>query len=182
MPARGKDWNEQLLSVRQELRDWYRQARDIGRSETHLCRIEQIGKAFTLNGTPLSERDLQAMEQDQRAWQQQVQKVADCARSILDQAGEPQAGGTLFQGKKYILFARDDLLYALAPERGIPPTDDDRKTLPDPVLKSEPGIILKVIQGEMATYATRVTSADVQRFERFAELVSRRFCEQQHER
>jgi Toprim-like len=136
-PTQGKDWNEQLVSVRQDLRDWYRQARDIGRSETHLNRIEQVGKAFIQDGTPLGERDLRIKAQDQEAWQQQIQTVANCAQTILDQAGEPQAGGVLFEGKKYVLFARDDLLYALAEQRGIPLGEDDRTLLPNSVQESD---------------------------------------------
>lgn len=114
IPHQGKDWNEQLPSVRQDLRDWYRQARDIGRSDNHLSRIEQVGKAFTQDGTPLTQDDRQAKAQDRETWQQQVQTIATCAEVILDKAGEAQAGGTLFAGKKYLLFSRDDLLYALA--------------------------------------------------------------------
>ena len=85
--------------------------------------------------------------QDQEAWQQQVQTVANCAQTILDQAGEPQAGGVLFEGKKYVLFARDDLLYALAEQRGIPLAEDDRALLPNPIQQLDQGIILKVVWG-----------------------------------
>jgi DNA polymerase I-like protein with 3'-5' exonuclease and polymerase domains len=181
-PTQGKDWNEQLLAVRQDLRDWYRQARDIGRSETHLSRIEQVGKAFTQDGTPPGERDLRMKAQDQEAWQQQVQTVANCAQTILDRAGEPQAGGTLFEGKKYVLFARDDLLYALAEQRGIPLDEDDRTLLPNPIQQPDQGVILKMIAGEVSTDATRVTKVDAQRFEQFAELLSNRLREQQYDR
>lgn len=181
-PTQGKDWNEQLVSFRQDLRDWYRQARDIGRSETHLSRIEQVGKAFTQDGTPLGERDLRMKAQDQEAWQQQVQTVANCAQTIPDHAGEPQAGGTLFEGKKYVFFARDDLLYAFAEQRGIPLGEDDRALPPNPIQQPDQGIMLKMIGGEVSTHATRVTKVDAQRFEQFAELLSNRLREQQYDR
>lgn len=182
IPQQGKDWNEQLLSVRQELRNCYRQARDIGRSDNHLQRIAQVGKAFTQDGTPLTQPDRQAMAKDQETWQQQVQTVANCAQVILDKAGEAQAGGTLFAGKKYVLFCRDDCLYSLAEQRGTPLTEEDQKILPDSLLKPNQGIILKVNQGEISTTATRAAIADMQRFQRFAELVSTNLQEHQPER
>ena len=37
------------------------QARDIGRSDQHLMKIEQMGRAFA-QGHPLGDRDLAAME------------------------------------------------------------------------------------------------------------------------
>ncbi|WP_347277773.1 DNA polymerase [Oculatella sp. FACHB-28] len=155
IPTQGKDWNEQLVSMRQELRSWYRQAQDIERSQNHLRRIEQVGTAFTQHGTPPGERDLRVMAQDQKVWQQQAQTVTDCARTILDKAGEPQAGGTLFEGKKYVLFARDELLYALAEQRGTQPTEADQQILPDAIQKPDQGIILKTVQGEVELDSTR---------------------------
>lgn len=181
-PTQGKDWNEQLVSTRQELRHWYRQAQDIGRSETHIHRIQQVGTAFTQAGTPLTEQDLRVMAQDQTSWQQQVQTVTDCAQTILNQAGEPQAGGTLFEGKKYVLFARDNLLYALADQRGSQPTAVDQQILPDSIQKPDRGILLKATQGEVDPTTTSLTNADVQRFERFAALVSQRLLEAHYER
>ncbi len=113
-PTQGKDWNAQLLRFRQELRDWYKQARDVGRSEAHLKEIEGIGKVFTQNGTLPNEQDLAVMAQDKTDWQQQTRTIADRAQQILNVTGDPQAGGTLFVGKTYTLFAQNDLLYALS--------------------------------------------------------------------
>jgi hypothetical protein len=122
------------------------------------------------------------MAHDQKAWQQQVQTVTDCARTILDKAGEPQAGGTLFAGKKYVLFARDDLLYALADQRGIQLTEADQQILPASIQQPDWGILLKSSHGEVDPTATTLTSADGHRFERFAALVSQRFSEAHYER
>ena len=134
VPTQAKDWNAQLLILRQSLRDWYRQARDLGRSPDHLNEIAQIGKDLVQAGKLPHESVWQTLSQDQEAWQQQAQTVAACARNILNAVGEPQAGGTLFAGKKYVLFAQDDQLYTLAENRGVQPTEDDRAFLPDSIL------------------------------------------------
>jgi hypothetical protein len=155
----------------QDLRDWYRQAKDIGRSERHLRKIEQVGKAFA-EGRSLDEPDRQAFAKDQAAWKQQVQGVADDARTILEAVGRPSGSGTLFEGKKhYTVFAQDDRLYVLSTRQGILPAGDDRTILPDLVIQSRRGIILKLHQGEISTTATRITATDAKRFKQFANLV-----------
>jgi DNA polymerase family A/Toprim-like/Protein of unknown function (DUF3991) len=164
-PIPDKDWNAQLLRLRQELRDWYKQARDIGRSDTHLGEIEAIGKAFTQNGTPPNEQDQAVMAQDQADWQRQTQTVVHCARQILDVAGEPEAGGTLFMGKTYTLFAQSSILYALASDRGMEPTESDCSILPNSVLETGRGIILKAEEGLITIESNSITNLDAQRFE-----------------
>ncbi|MDX2241464.1 MAG: strawberry notch C-terminal domain-containing protein [Leptolyngbyaceae cyanobacterium bins.302] len=162
----------------QDLREWYRQARDIGRSDNHLMKIEQIGKAFR-QGQPLSDRDLTAMERDQAKWQEQVWAIANHAKTILSSLGEPLAGGTCFEGKKdYTLFSRDETLYALASGRGIQPTLEDRAVLPQEIFAYGRGIIMKLEQDKIFPEATRVTSVDAERFQRFAKLVETRLHEQ----
>ena len=164
-PTADKDWNAQLLRTRQELRDWYKQARDIGRSEDHLGEIEAIGKAFTQDGTPPTKQDRAVMIQDQTDWQRQTQTVVDCAHQILDAVGEPEVGGTVFMGKTYNLFAQNDSLYALASERGVEPTEADSAVLPDSVLETRRGIILKAEEGVISIGSTSITNSDAQRFE-----------------
>jgi hypothetical protein len=155
----------------QDLRDWYRQAKDIGRSERHLRKIEQVGKAFR-EGQWLEPQDLQAQAKDQTLWKQQAQAIANHAKTILETVGRSSASGTLFEGKRnYTLFAQQDTLYVLATGRGILPTGDDRTALPDRVLQSRRGIILKLHQGEISTTATRITATDAKRFEQFVNLV-----------
>lgn len=164
-PATDKDWNAQLLGLRQELRDWYKQARDIGRSEDHLGEIEAIGKAFTQHGIPLNEQDRAVLTQDQADWQHQTQAVVDHAHQILDVAGEPMAGGKFFMGKTYTLFAQNDSLYALASGRGVAPIEFDRVVLPNLVLETGRGIILKAEEGVISIKPTSITNLDGQRFE-----------------
>jgi hypothetical protein len=84
----------------QDLRDWYRQAKDIGRSERHLRKIEQVGQAF-VEGRSLDDQDFQTFARDQASWTQQVQDVAGYARTILDTVGRPSNSGILFEGKKH---------------------------------------------------------------------------------
>jgi|GEM_PF-229513 len=180
-PIQGKDWNEQLLRFRQELRDWYKQARDVGRSETHLKGIEKIGKVFTQDGTPPSKQDLRVMAQDKTDWQRQTQTIADCAQQILDIAGEPQAGGTLFVGKTYTLFAQNDSLYALASGRGSKPTEADCYILPASTLEPDRGIILKVQEGVISIQATSLTNLDAERFEYQANRVMQQMKVQEQE-
>jgi DNA polymerase I-like protein with 3'-5' exonuclease and polymerase domains len=181
IPTQGKDWNEQLLRFRQELRDWYKQARDVGRSENHLKGIEGIGKAFTQDGTPPNEQDLRVMAQDKTDWQGQTQTIADCAQQILDIAGEPQAGGTLFVGKTYTLFAQNDSLYALASGRGSKPTESDCYILPASTLEQDRGIILKVQEEVISIRATSVTNLDAERFEYQANRVMQQMKAQEQE-
>ena len=162
----------------QDLRAWYRQARDIGRSDQHLMKIEQIGKAFA-QGHLLGDRDLAAMERDRAKWQEQVWGIADHAKAILASLGEPLAGGMCFEGKKdYTLFSRDETLYALASGRGVQPTAEDSAILPQQVLTSGRGIVIKLKQNEICPAATRVTSADAERFQQFAKLVETKLHEQ----
>ncbi len=154
----------------QALRDWYRQAKDIERSERHLRKIEQVGTAFA-EGRSLNHQDIQAFARDQAVWKQQVQGVADDARTILEAVGRLSENGMLFEGKKhYTVFAQDDRLYILAAGHGILPTGDDRVILPDRVIQSRRGIILKLHEGEISTTATRITATDAKRFEQFANL------------
>lgn len=166
-----------LSPTLKELRAWYRQARDLGRSETHLNQIEQVGKAF-IQGQPLSERSLETMTRDKAAWNQQVQKVVHHARFILSELGQPTQDGTLFTGKQYSLYSGKGLFYALAKGRGKEPSEIDRQILPQEILATKPGVILKLEQDTVSP-ATRITSADALQFERFAQLVKQRAIQPQ---
>jgi hypothetical protein len=86
--------------------------------------------------------------------------------------GQSLDKGTLFEGKKhYSIFAQDDRLYVLATGHGILPVGDDLVVLPDRILQSRRGIILKLHQGEISITATRITTTDAKQFEQFANLV-----------
>ncbi|MBE9011153.1 toprim domain-containing protein, partial [Pseudanabaenaceae cyanobacterium LEGE 13415] len=162
-----------------DLRNWYRKARDAGRSDCHLNQIELVGKAF-VQGQPLSERDLQMMAKDMANWERQVQAIAGQARLILAELGQPVAEGTIFPGKTYLLYAQDQYLYALAPERGKQPQATDQRVLPEAVLQSGRGIILKLEDG-IVSPMTHVTSADAQRFGKFVEQIEQRTARKQSE-
>ncbi|MBD2121300.1 hypothetical protein [Trichocoleus sp. FACHB-262] len=152
-----------------EVRLWYVQARDIGHSDHYLKRIEEVGKALAQTQQPLSEKALQAMARDQAQWIAQVETVVDQAQTILACKGQPMAGGTFYCGKQCCLFAREGLFAATAPSRGVQPTEGDRQQLPTEMLAWERGVILKVEQGTIDSKTTRITNADVARFERFAQ-------------
>jgi len=158
-----------------DLRNWYCKARDVGRSDRHLKQIELVGKAF-VQGQPLSERDLQMMAKDMTTWEGQVRSIAEQAQTILAELGRPLAEGIMFPGKTYLLYAQDKCLYALASERGKQPEAADQQVLPEAVLRSGRGIILKLEDGAISTM-TQVTSADAQRFEKFVEQMKQKLSE-----
>lgn len=163
----------------EDLRNWYQKARDAGRSDRHLKQIELVGKAF-VQGQPLSERDLQMMAKDMATWERQAQAIAEQAKLILTELGQPLAEGIVFPGKTYLLYAQDKCLYALAPERGKQPKADDQQVLPESVLQSGRGIILKLEDGVISAM-TQVTSADAQRFGKFVEQMKQRTLRKQSE-
>ncbi len=105
------------------------------------------------------------MAQDRTDWQHQTQTIVDCACQILDAVGEPEAGGTVFMGKTYTLFTQNDSLYALASERGVEPTEADCTVLPNSVLQTRRGIILKAEGGVISIESTSITNSDTQWFE-----------------
>ena len=154
------------------MRNWYRQARDVGRTDRHLTKIEQAGKAF-VQGQPLSDRDLKAMEQDHVAWKDQTLAIAHQASTILEFGGEPMEKGLGYEGSTYTVYVERNTLYAFAKNRGVQPSELDRQNLPPEILESGRGIILKVEQGEPDAKATRVTTADSHRFEMYANRLQR---------
>lgn len=172
-PAEAQKQAQEPITLN-DVRNWYRQARDIGRSDRHLEKIEQIGKAFR-QGEALSDRDTKAMAKDGSAWCEQALTIAQQARDILQSQGEPtdSGNGIVYEGKTYTVFACQDHLYALAKGRGVEPTATDRQNLPSELLEAKQGIILKVEQGEPDVRSTRVTNADAHRFEMIANRLQR---------
>ncbi|MGD1941647.1 MAG: strawberry notch C-terminal domain-containing protein [Leptolyngbyaceae cyanobacterium] len=104
----------------QELRDWYREAKAIGRSPRHLDKIEAVGKA--VKGGDLEaygSQDERVRQTDQQQYQQQASDVDAQARYILSQLGTPNEEGTVaFQAKTYGLSQQDDELTVTAANRG----------------------------------------------------------------
>ncbi|MGV0029066.1 DUF3991 and toprim domain-containing protein [Phormidesmis priestleyi] len=88
-PAQGKDWNDRLMAEhhpeqvnvgkydrgdKQTLRSlwkWHRVAGELGRSSNYLKRITEVARAF-VDGEPLSDKALSAMQQDSQTHQQQT--------------------------------------------------------------------------------------------------------------
>lgn len=165
--------SQRQVSV-EDVRNWYRQARDVGRSDRHLSKIEQIGKAF-VQGQPLGDRDLKAMDQDRFAWREQTLTIAQHANTILEAGGEPlETGkGIGYIGSTYTVYAEQNTVYAFAKGRGVQPSEADRQNLPSEILKSGRGMILKVEQVEPDVKVTRVTTADAHRFDMVANRLQR---------
>ncbi|WP_017302354.1 hypothetical protein [Nodosilinea nodulosa] len=133
-----------------DLRQWYRHARDVGRSEKHLKQIEVISRG-AMAGQALGDRDLQAMTHDQAAWQTQITTVTEQARSILNLVGTQDSEGQHFSGKTYQIHGSDHHLSIAAAGRGD---------------------LLNLEQGQITL--AKITHADAQRFQTFAELIQSR--------
>ncbi|MCU0548439.1 MAG: strawberry notch C-terminal domain-containing protein [Leptolyngbya sp. Prado105] len=110
-PAQGKDWNDRLLiehqsdkvkigeyerGDKQTLRSlwkWHRVAGELGRASNYLKRITEVAKAF-VDGEPLSDKAVSAMQQDFQTHKQQEQTGTSArqnrASSELDQAQAAQ--------------------------------------------------------------------------------------------
>jgi hypothetical protein len=88
IPAYGKDWNERLLAERQPEQDrgaghdrgdpqflrslwqWHRVAKELGHREGYLVRITEVAREV-VEGKPLPEKAVSAMQQDLQRHQQQ---------------------------------------------------------------------------------------------------------------
>ncbi|WP_155523798.1 strawberry notch C-terminal domain-containing protein [Nodosilinea nodulosa] len=132
------------------LRQWYRHARDVGRSEKHLKQIEVISRGAMV-GQALGDRDLQAMTRDESAWQAQITTVTEQARSILNLVGTQDSEGQHFSGKTYQIHGNDHHLSIAATGRGD---------------------LLNLEQGQITL--SQITHVDAQRFQTFAELIQSR--------
>jgi hypothetical protein len=133
-----------------DLRQWYRHARDVGRSEKHLKQIEEISKG-AIAGQSLHERDFKALDRDQATWQAQINTVSEQARYILNTVGTQDTGGQRFSGKTYSIQGSEGRLVISSADRGE---------------------ILQ-IQNDQVTLS-KVTHVDAQRFQKFAELIQSR--------
>jgi hypothetical protein len=131
----------------EDLRQWYRHARDIGRSEKHLKQIEMISRG-AIAGKVLGDRDFQALERDETAWKGQINTVTHQARYILDTVGTQDTAGQHFSGKTYSIHGSEEGLAIAAAGRG------------DLLHLQNDQVIL-----------SKVTHVDAQRFQKFAELI-----------
>ncbi|MFE4105972.1 strawberry notch C-terminal domain-containing protein [Almyronema epifaneia] len=134
----------------EDLRQWYRHARDIGRSEKHLKQIEVISRA-AIAGQTFGERDFQALDRDEAAWQSQIDTVTNQARYILDTVGTQDTDGQRFSSKTYSIQGSEGNLAIAAADRGE---------------------ILQLQNDQVIL--SKVTQVDAQRFQKFAELIQSR--------
>ncbi|MEM1278523.1 MAG: strawberry notch C-terminal domain-containing protein [Cyanobacteria bacterium P01_H01_bin.152] len=104
----------------QELRDWYREAKAIGRSPRHLQKIESVGKA--VKGGDLGvygAQDEKVRAADRQQYQHQASGIAAQSRYILSRLGTlDETNGIAFQAKTYGLRQKDDELTVSAANRG----------------------------------------------------------------
>jgi hypothetical protein len=110
----------QSQALLKDLREWYSQARALGRSPSHLGRIEQIGQAIK-SGHEGAYGDVDRMtrQHDQKAHLQQIANVLAQSKYLLSQLGQDQPDGSkVFAGKTYTLLSQGDEIAVSATERG----------------------------------------------------------------
>ncbi|MBE9112548.1 hypothetical protein IQ273_24450 [Nodosilinea sp. LEGE 07298] len=103
-----------------DLREWYSHARALGRSPSHLDRIEQIGQAIKLGHEgAYGDVDRMTRQHDQKAHLQQIANVLAQSKYLLSQLGQDQPDGSkVFAGKTYTLLSQGDEIAVSATERG----------------------------------------------------------------
>lgn len=118
LPPQAPDVDQGTLL--QELRDWYREAKAIGRSSRHLEKIESVGKAVKVgNLEAYGSQDERVRQTDQQQYQQQASNIDAQARYVLSKLGTlNEEGKVAFQAKTYGLSQQDDELTVTAANRG----------------------------------------------------------------
>jgi predicted RNA methylase len=104
-------------------RQWYAEARAIGRDEAYLKRIQHVGSELK-RGRPLSERAVAAMDRDRAEYERRLPLAETAirqARTILASlgraTGEPPVPA--FQGRIYGIRAGPESLQVVARDRGV---------------------------------------------------------------
>jgi hypothetical protein len=110
----------QSQALLKDLREWYSQARALGRSPSHLGRIEQIGQAVKSGHEgEYGGVDRITRQHDQKAHLQQAANVLAQSKYLLAQLGQDQPDGSkVFAGKTYTLLSQGDEVAVSATERG----------------------------------------------------------------
>ncbi|MEA5448253.1 strawberry notch C-terminal domain-containing protein [Leptolyngbya sp. CCNP1308] len=110
----------QSQALLKDLREWYSQARALGRSPSHLGRIEQIGHAINSGHEgEYGDVDRITRQHDQKAYLQQTANVLAQSKYLLAQLGQDQPDGSkVFAGKTYTLLSQGDAIAVSARERG----------------------------------------------------------------
>ena len=138
----------------QELRDWYRAARILGRSEAHLMTIQELGQ----QQRDFQPQDLERMQKDAADFSQ-AQILAQQARSIISIVGHGTEGAKQFQGKIYTLQEYEITVTVSAHGRGQ-------------ILSTS---------GDSLTFAQGITSDDVTRFDQFSRSLETRQAAQTYQ-
>ncbi|BAY59333.1 helicase domain protein (plasmid) [Leptolyngbya boryana NIES-2135] len=73
----------------EQMRQWWRQALEIGRPPEHLQKIKEVGIAVKTGTGQATTEDLSQMQRDQQKWQQ-VKTLVDQAHRFLDQIGKDE--------------------------------------------------------------------------------------------
>jgi hypothetical protein len=105
------------------VREWYVEARALGRDQGYLHRIQHVGSELQ-RGHDLSDKAMSAMERDRAAYQEQLPQaraVAQHAAMILRNVGQvqPEQGGVVFEGKTYRIEGNAERLQVTARQRGL---------------------------------------------------------------
>ncbi|MFQ4136243.1 DUF6908 domain-containing protein [Nodosilinea sp. PGN35] len=110
----------QSQALLEDLREWYSQARALGRSPSHLGRIEQLGQAIKSGHEgEYGDVDRMTRQHDQKAHLQQMANVLAQSKYLLSQLGQDQPDGSkVFAGKTYTLLSQGDEIAVSATERG----------------------------------------------------------------
>lgn len=99
------------------LRHWYRVSRELGKSQQYLNRITEVANQFKA-GQPLSEKALNAMQQDFNT-HNQIADVVNSAQKVLRVLGKPVENAQRhFKGQVYELHGREDSFTVQTTERG----------------------------------------------------------------
>ncbi|NEP56500.1 MAG: DEAD/DEAH box helicase family protein [Symploca sp. SIO2G7] len=147
----------------EQLRNWYRAARDMELGQEKLSSIRQIGldaKANMAQGQQLqlSASSITAMEQDLEQYQQFQERgeaIAQAASVILKTVGKQTAGGTQhFKGSVYELTKTPDALSVVKRQEGKTPTK-----------------ILEMKNGQLER--SQVSKSDCQNFLRFVQTLQK---------
>ncbi len=128
-----------------QMRQWWRQALEIGRPPEHLQKIKEVGIAVKTGTGQATTEDLSQMQRDQQKWQQ-VKTLVDQAHRFLDQIGKDE-----FQKDNYRIQRSDNQL-----------------TITD--IKEGRGDIVR-LNGE--TLRSKVMKKDVERFATVDKLVQK---------
>ncbi len=112
-----KRTNEMLTTIQSTspslntLRDWYRAARELNKSEKHLGRISEIGSEFK-QGTPLTEKAVTVMTKDFQAYYKQLM--------VIEQLGN-------LEDRDLLALHQNITSYLTSPPPSPPPLADRQK-------------------------------------------------------